>query len=320
MVEERLSFERIDFRDERFRTSYHFTIEPLGASLQKVGLLHPLIAVEREGRLVLLSGWKRALIFKDLGLEGAETLVLGERNDLTAFRRVFHENRTTRPFTFLDKAMTVLRFKELGEEDKDIKDEVLPLLHMPPTASSIALMIAVARFAIPLKKIIQSKDIHPLSAELLSKMTPRDRSLVTPLLEPVGLNKQRELLENLADLSVREGRPPNEIMSLPEIREVCGNDRLTPVQKSEMVRKALDRAKNPRFWTRRDSFDMTIRKLRLPEKIKIHPPAFFEKKDIALSLSFASLAEFQMILRELIRLSQEREFAELFAEDDVPGE
>ncbi|MFA9455020.1 MAG: ParB N-terminal domain-containing protein, partial [Candidatus Aminicenantaceae bacterium] len=49
----------IDLADQRFRVSFSDSFDELVGSIQDLGLLNPPVLARREGRLILVSGWKR---------------------------------------------------------------------------------------------------------------------------------------------------------------------------------------------------------------------------------------------------------------------
>ncbi len=320
MILEILPLGHIDLFDERFRISYFFRTDVLENSLEKSGLLHPVIVVERDGRLVLLAGWKRTIVLKDLGAGTIEAIILEQPDDRKAFRRAVSENSSLRSFSFLEKAMIVRRFLEMGEREDVLISSILPLLRLTPEKATLEILGRVAESEEDVRRFFQEKDVSFETAAILAGLTAAGRSLVVPLLVPLGRNKRGELLEDLVDIAAREGKKPEEILSTPPFLATAGDTRLSPLQRSERIRTELNREKNPRFWNWKDGLDKSLGKLGLPPKTGIRTSPAFEDEEMTLAFSFRTAGEFREKIEKIGRISNSPEFDELFREGKVPPE
>ncbi len=312
MKVETLRFARIDFSDERFRISPDSPDERLRDSLRRVGPVQPLLLVERSGRLVLLSGWKRTSELRAIGSEEAPACVVPEPDDLAAFRRVFFENAAIRDFSIIEKALICRRLIELGEEEKTVVSSVLPFFRLPPSRATLEALRTLSAEDPETLLLLHRSDVPPAGAVILAAMSPEARKRVATLLFPLGRNKQSELLDHLADLSVREGRPIVDILESEEIRPFLVDTSLGALDRSEKLREWLGRMKNPRVRAWTDAFGRAVRRLGLPGQASLRADPGFESEELVLTLSFRSAEEFRAGIRELDRISREKDLDALF--------
>jgi hypothetical protein len=89
---ERIDINSIDFSDERFRISSFSSLESMVLSIEKIGLINPLLVALRDGGLILVSGWKRAISCQKLSLSPIPVFRIEENDDLSVFKIAFFEN------------------------------------------------------------------------------------------------------------------------------------------------------------------------------------------------------------------------------------
>jgi hypothetical protein len=168
--------------------------------------------------------------------------------------------------------------------------------------------------------LLQESDVPPAGAVLLAAMSPEARKRVARILVPLGRNKQSELLEDLADLSVREGRPVEAILDGEEIRSILSDESLPAVGRSDRIREVLGRRMNPRVRAWRESFARSVRGLGLPAGASVRADPGFESETLTLTLSFRSAEEFRAAIGVLEEISRRKDVEALFGEPGVRSE
>lgn len=309
---ERLDINSIDFSDERFRISLFAPIESMILSIEKIGLINPLLVTLRDGDLVLVSGWKRAISCQKLSLSPIPVFRIEENDDLNVFKIAFFENLATRSFSILEKAEIVRKLKEFGEKEKDIIKSFLPLLDIPSTWHYFKTYLAFSRFEARLKGAVHEKKMPFLTLKFLSEFDQEERMLVLPLIMPLGQNKQKEILADLFELSRKDGVTVDEILRSREIRKACEAENLSPLQKSDQVRMILKRKRNPSLFNQKELVNSALKRMSWPHDIEIHPSPFFENEDFSLSFSFKNKQEYAQRVTKLKELAAKREFSEIF--------
>jgi hypothetical protein len=308
-----LNLHELDLEDTRFRISEFFSSDRLALSIKKIGLLYPLLVTLRKGRFVLVSGWKRLSACLKLGISRAPALILDEPDDLKAFLFGLYENLAGREFPLLEKAEIVARLDAFGMAGSKIMKDILPLLQIPPTAFYLDSFLSISRLDSIAKKAIAAKNLPFPIARMLAEFQTEDLEKIIPLLLPLGQNKQREVLEDLLEISKRKNIFPRHILETPGIRAVLQCSKWPPVQKSERVRLALRRERFPHLTAWEESFQSALRELGWPKGISLEPAPYFETDDMEASFRFKGEKEFQARLRQLLDVSSRQEFQKIFA-------
>jgi hypothetical protein len=307
-----LDLHELNLEDTRFRISEFFSSDRLALSIKKIGLLYPLLVTLRKGRFVLVSGWKRLSACLKLGISRAPALILDEPDDLKAFLFGLYENLAGREFPLLEKAEIVARLDAFGMAGSKIMKDILPLLQIPPTAFYLDSFLSISRLDSIAKKAIAAKNLPFPIARMLAEFQTEDLEKIIPLLLPLGQNKQREVLEDLLEISKRKNIFPRHILETPGIRAVLQSSKWPPVQKSERVHLALRRERFPHLTAWEESFQSALRELGWPRGISLEPAAYFETDDMEASFRFKGEKEFQARLRQLLDVSSRQEFQKIF--------
>ena len=312
MKREKLDIKEIFLKDERYRTSYHFSPEKLKLSLQETGLLHPPLVTLRDGRFILVSGWKRVLACSELSLSPIPILKTEEKDDLKTFLMAFYENLGTREFSLLEKAEILARLKRFGEDERRIIRHFMPLLDIPATLASLDTYLAFSQFEPELKKAVHERNMSFPSVKPLIEFSSRQRKQLLPLLLPLGQNKRRELLEDILEVSRKNDTPVHKILLSPEIQAVRESETLTSLQKADSIRLLLRKKRYPALSSMQDSFESLLRKIDWPEEIAISPSPFFEEEDFTVRLTFKNEEQLKAGLLKLEGLSARKDFSKIF--------
>jgi len=312
MKKERIDLNEIFLKDERYRTSFHFSLEKLKLSLKETGLLHPPLVVFRSERFILVSGWKRILACAELSLSPIPVLITEEKDDLKTFLMAFYENLATREFSLLEKAEILTRLKRFGEDEKRITRDYMPLLDIPATLPNLDKYLAFSQFEPEVKKAVHEKNMSFSSVKPLVEFSSRERKQLLPLLLPLGQNKRRELLEDILEVSRKSDTAVHKILLSPEIKAVQESETLTPLQKADSIRLLSRKKRYPAFSSMQDSFESLLRKIDWPEEIAISPSPFFEEEDFTVRFTFRSEEQLKAGLLKLEELSARKDFSKIF--------
>jgi ParB family chromosome partitioning protein len=89
-------------------------LEPLMASIQEIGLMHPIPVTRRGARYRMIAGWRRYNAYKRLGKSQIPAIVL-EMDDLHVALATIDENLIRQNLTALEHAEQIVRRKEIYE-------------------------------------------------------------------------------------------------------------------------------------------------------------------------------------------------------------
>lgn len=306
----------IDLADDRFRVSFSDSFDELVGSIRDLGLLNPPVLAKREGRLILVSGWKRVRACRALLLSPIPVFVEEEKDDLELFRIAVYENTSSRTLSIVEKAGILSRQQGFGAPQDELIRRTLPLLGIPPTMEYLQLFLSVAGMDSEEKKIVHEKDPTAAVLQALLAFSPAERARLRPWLWTLGQNKQKELLNTLREVAARESISPEQVLAHPRIRELVAEEQLLPRQQAERLLDHLRERRNPSLtaWSR--VFDGALQKLGIEKGIVIAPSPFFEGEDLSLHFSFRSREEFLERLARLKNLGDRAEFCDLFKDPE----
>ena len=305
---------KINFKDERFRTSYFFDLDPLMRSIRRVGLTSPPLLREEGEGLIIVSGWKRVLACRALGLKEIAAIITEEKSDRRLFLRVLEENRTARRLGLAEKTGIILKLRQMGLPESQILRTYLPLLGLPATSDHLESVLALAAADDEVKQLVEEKDLPLPVIRSLLRFRPTERRQLFPLLRPLGQNKQKELLDDLWEIGRRESVQVRRILQRVEIRRALASAGLSPFQKAERVRHTLKKLRYPRLSAREEKFAAALRRIGWPKGIAIQPAPFFEDRDITVSFRFRSREELTACLVKLAAAAEHVEVDDLFRE------
>ncbi len=304
----------INLKDERFRISSFFSMESLLLSIKEIGLINPPLVTIRNHRLVLVSGWKRVLACLELSMTSIPVWIVRSDDDLQMFLLAFYENLASREFSLLEKAKILRKLKKLGEKEQKIIRHYFPLLNIPQTSYHLDLYLAISRFSKDVKSFIHQKNMSLASIEVFAEFNSRERKLLLPLLQPLGQNKRQELLEDLHEISLRDGVSAQEILTSEGMGKILHSEKFSFLQKSDRIRQWLRRKRYPRLSSHKEALKLALRKSKWPEDISIEPSPFFEEEALTVRFRFKDKEELRSLLARLQQISSKKEFAEVFRE------
>ncbi len=302
----------VDLSDDRFRISYYDTGAELVDSIQEVGVLNPPVLTRREERLILVSGWKRVRACLELQLSCIPVFISDLRDDLELFKNAVYENAAVRSLSVIEKTEILARLKNFGTSDETLVRRFLPLLNIPANPDYLEIFLPLAQFSGDEKELIHHKNMTIMVIKALVPFPRETRAQLLPWLQALGQNKQKELLNHLRDISLRDSRTPGEILSAPQIVKLAADDKLSPPQKAEKILSLLREARNPglSLWTK--AFAAALKKIDIEKGILVNPSPFFEGEDLALHFSFRSREELLSKLAHVKQLAARADFNDIF--------
>jgi ParB family chromosome partitioning protein len=303
---------KINLRDERFRTSYFFDLDPLARSIRRIGLTSPPL-LRKEGRAwTIVSGWKRVLACRALGLKEIAALITEEKNDKRLFPRALEENVAVRALGTPEKAEVILKLGGLGISDRKILRTFFPLLGLPAAADHLDTILALAAAEDGVKRLAEEKNLPLPMVRALLRFRPAERRRLLPLLGPLGRNKLKEFLDDLWEVGQRDSVPARRILQRKEIRRALAPTGLSLLQKAERVRSVLKRMRYPRLSAREEAFAAALRRIAWPKDVAIQHAPFFEDDHVMVSFRFKNLAELKAHLAKLAAAAENEGIDDLF--------
>lgn len=296
-----------------FRLSWGFDLSGLRASLARVGQVSPLVLQPQKGRYHLVCGLRRRLALRELGRREFTALILPETmTPQETFLLALEENLGHRRFNDAEKALA-LNHLAAWFEPPELTAEYLPRLGLPPRQEVLDRFLALPRLGPKGLSALARGDLDPESGELLLSLDPPDRAAVLALLAQLrpGLNKRRQILTWLLEISLTEQVPPGEVLAADDLRAVLEDPKLGRREKEKRFRHLLRLRRYPRLTAAEKEQAALLGRLDLPPNVTLIPPRNFEGLGFTLQLSFADLEDLRAALKTANRLAASPDLAAL---------
>ncbi len=313
-----ISLKEIDFSDETFSANFRPNLQSLRSSIERVGLIQPVLLRKRSGHFQIICGFRRLGILRELGWSDVPAMVLEEeRDDLQLFEISVLENLTTRGFNPIEKAIIVDKFvHRFGIEPSRVIHTYLPLLSLEPNEKILNTYLALAQMEEEVKEYILKEEVSRTNIRKLSTFSEEDRKVLIPFLSSLklGENRLREILNLLDEIARRDRTRVGEILRHPDLQGILSREEMTPSQKTERVKKILLELRYPRLKELERTFDERRKELNLPPDISLFHSPYFEGREWRIELRFETMEQYRRALSSLSKLAEEREFEEFIRE------
>ena len=313
---EKIPFQQIDLADDTFSVNFMPDLQRLEASIEAVGLIHPVLLRKRPDRYQIVCGFRRISVLKGLGHSNVEARVFEERekDDVHLFTLSLHENLTSRGFNPVEKAIALEKMVSLFQIDpRAVVKNFLPLFSLEMNEKILNTYLSLARMEEEVKRYVLKEEVSRSNIRRLSALPPEDRRAILSLFSSLklGENSMREMLTLLEEISRRDRCGISEIAAHPEVRAVLSHAKLTPSQRTERIKKVLLELRYPRMGQLEERFEERKRDLHLPLGVSIHHPPFFEGKGLRVGFQFETMEEYRSILSSLSSLTDKRKLEEM---------
>jgi hypothetical protein len=163
-----------------------------------------------------------------------------------------------------------------------------------------------------IKETAHTKNWPWPTLELMTEMTGDERMALYPLTQKMSLNKQKQLIECVFDISRRQNISVQEVLDSGEFLRIRKNRNLSAIQKAEEILDLARQKRNPRLNAWKRSFEKAFENLDLPEEVNVIPAKYFEGDTISIKLDLKSREDLEKSIQKLKELSNKKEITLLF--------
>jgi ParB family chromosome partitioning protein len=210
------------------------------------------------------------------------------------------DNVSRRPLNIIEQARC-LRLMESVGKDAAVSPEMATLVGVPLNTAFIAKMRAVLAVSETIQHSIIRGNIPLPVATMLSEWTPEDAEAVAAIFNdlPMGLNKQREILLHLYEISARDDLPIWQLLEEEPVQSILNCGDVDGNQKTRSLRLYLRQRRFPRLVTIEQQFHEKIAAFKLGGDIQIIPPTNFEGDTCNLTIRFSSIDDLKKARRKM---------------------
>ena len=284
-----LSMDRFKFSQGKFCMSFDFDINPLVNSIKEIGIINkPYIISNREGDVEIVAGYRRVLALKELKIKEISCFDLSNsgKTDLDMLIMNIHDNLYIRELNNVEKSMALNRLINLSK-DKRIGSKFISLFKISERELETLLKIeflpedlkySIARNSISLKALESSldfdneKDCHAC-LELIDKLK-------------LNFNQQLQFIDYINDISRQKKSTIYRVLREDDFKDIYDDKNKNNPQKARKLLNILREKLFPDLTEYEKTFQRRVKRLQLPENIKISHPRYFESEGYKLEVDF----------------------------------
>ena len=307
----------IDPHDTTFQISTDRDVSSLAASIEAVGLLVSPVLMKVDSRCVIVSGFRRIAACRTLNRAAVSAKILPVASTpLDCAGAAVAENALQRPLNLIERSRA---FSLLSPHFTDISELSRQSVKfgIPESAAMIRKLLPLCRLSHGIQAGILDGTISLAMAHELGRLDPEDRDAAAELLLTLrmSLNRQREVLTMIEEISRREGCSIAGLLRDPGLSSIVGdNDRERHV-KTERLRNFLKKRRYPAIHAAGEKMENLIRALRLREQITLTPPKNLEGTEFSLSIRFRDAVELRSLYRSLGEMIERPELRRLLSKE-----
>lgn len=309
---EKVPLGRIDLSRDRFRISWNRCISDLVESIQKIGCVEPILLWGEPGAEEIVSGFRRTEAAIEAKLPAIPGRWIREPGDDSALFSLALDLflSTTRPHP-VEKAIILCKLQRWHSKEA-ILQTFMPGLGLNSSAVILDRYLAINKLPDSAREGLSDGRLDPASAPGLLKFEGEDQHAASDLLLALSPSKsaQKEILEYLHDLSMRDEVPVRSLLQQSEVVSILEGKRLNLPQKREAFRRWLRAKRFPVLTQVERNFQKTKKRLRLPEGVNLVPPPYYEGQRFEIRFAFENVDDFSESTWALNEIAESPELLE----------
>ncbi len=311
---EQINIKDIDFRQKPYFLRFGRPTTVLEDSIKAVGIINPPLLNASNNSLSIITGYGRILAAKNLDLSYIPCQIATEK-DISHTDSLFinlYDNLVSRGFNTVEKAMALSRLEPYITKNEIIK-KYMPALGLRGDNYTLDLYLKIERQLDDNMKTCLINNIvsfKTLISMFKQNMSPQDISMTGNFISRLRLNfnYQRQLIDMLSDLSMAKGTSVAEILADPRLKDILADANTNQPQKSRNVIDYLKELRYPQLSRAKTRFGKEVASLKLPAKVHIKAPPFFEAEGFRLEVDFNDGEELISILKNMVAIKGLKDF------------
>jgi hypothetical protein len=256
-----IDIDHININDRRFCISYPMYDSTLLSSINKIGIIQPVILLNTMP-YVVITGFKRTLTAIQAGFTKIPSVIV-DVSEKDALLYAIHDN-IKRGLNIVEKGHCIERMLHMGFSLTEIHETMI-LLSLDPHEKIVERLTAVADMEDTFKAFITTKGIAMKQVEMLMYFSSEERSEIIDILTSIHTTESfiREILELLNLVKIKKGG--------------IDFDSLKNVPDAQELKKILKKLVNPILVSLEEELKRIKLLCALSPDIDIKVDPFFEK-------------------------------------------
>jgi ParB family chromosome partitioning protein len=313
----------IDRENNTFRitTDYYSraSADDLSASIRNIGLLTPPVLLQKPGgsssggSYSIVCGFRRIAACRSLGWQAIDArVVIADSTDPALTLLSIADNTRTRHLNVVEQAIAAAKLSNYFKDPAVLCRE----------AAKAGFTLNVGLFSKLLKinrvydelKALLAADMIPLTIGIeLGTFEKPDALFFSRLIEKLKptLNHQKEIIRLVKEIARIKGCAIGDILCSDAMSAVLNDIDLDRNQKIRNLRVILRQMRYPEIVRFEKQFLDHVKRLNLPDAIRLMPPPDFEGGVFSLHARFTCLKEFNTVVQTMDSLLDHPDFARI---------
>ena len=315
--EQLIDIKLIDFDNNTYRTSSNAYIINLKESIKDNGMLNPCLVRKSNDRFIIVSGYKRIMVAKELCINKVPVKIVIEqenkvKTDLFCAKLSIIENSFSRELNLMEQARGVLLLSKFLTNE-EIATNSLSIFNSSLNSNIVEKLLKIVSLDKQVHDLILSKK---LSINTVLKLKNYDTQIFDAFVNifkkvRMGQNKQSEIIVNFYEIAKRDNIPLSELLNSKEIYEIIDRANQDENYKGNLLRSYLTNKRYPELTKTYEDYKNGIKDLKLESKITLNPPYNFEGENYSLSFEFRNKKEFEKHIQKLVFVNKSKVFENL---------
>jgi ParB family chromosome partitioning protein len=300
----------INLNDRTFLITTDTAHDDLSVSIKSVGLMNPPFLIHKASGYRIVTGFRRINACHCLGWPDIDAKVLKpDTPELECVKLAVSDNSFQRPLNLIETSRSISLIRSLIEED-EIFMKTATQLGLPNNLAVLKKMEILCHLPRSIQQGVLSESISLAMALDLGKLKNDAGCIFAEIFDTLklSLNKQREILTLVEEITVREDLSIQDLFQEKEVKDIIAADDLDRTQKTRNLRQYLKRRRYPEITNAKKNFERCMKKLKLGPGLQLIPPRNFEGQTYALHLYFEKLTDLADRQTTLNRLVQDPDF------------
>ena len=287
-----------------------FSLNPNGCpeklldSVKEVGIRHPISICSTNKPYKIISGHKRVQATIKAGLTSIPAFFAPTMDD--ALVTNLKENFALRHYSDIEKGCILNKLISEGFEEDTIIDSYMPLLELERSKKIFQDLILVEKIGSELQKLLHRSNVPIKVFQVFFAWDNENQESAEKFFAATrpGVNKWRDLLELIEEISRRDEISPKDIFFASATIETLKDKSLTPPQKYDRVHQSLQQKRYPVLSDLKKQVLRALDELKLDDKTRLKYDDAFESDEMKLELKFRDERELSQQVEKIFHALQ----------------
>ena len=304
----------INADDQLTNFSWGVPADSLQQSIEEVGIINPVTLVQVANRFRIVCGHRRVKISSQLQIKEIPARILDlAPSDETMLMLNLSENQLHHHYSDIEKGLILFKLSEARVPEIRTIEKYMPMLGLEKSKKLLDDYLSTNQLTTGLKTLLHEMNVPLRTFSVFFNWNAKSAMAAErffSVLRP-GVNKWRDLLEWVEEISTRDEITPLDLFELPELQSVLNQNDLAPNVRYDRIRQILHSRRYPILSDLRVRLARSLDALKLDDKTKVHVQDSFESDEIRIEMKFRTREEFVSQVEKLVRASDSEALDEL---------